>query len=275
MKARITPAETKRKLRRGMATPRRGARLPYGGQELLLSPDISLLSPDHELVHRNPELFRPADPEDKTVRHRLEARTAGARSVTRGPNSTSSVQVEGPTPELRTGLSEVEIKLSPKARRIIIEEARASRDGRETGGMLLGHPDRPWNPDITVSLAAGPGPRAKRRVGAFGADHGHDIELAGDFSRSGSRLVQLGEWHTHPSCDDRASGADLRYWASLREALEETHRLTGRLVSLIVTPERGVDEWSAWSQPHISAYLLTPRTHGRSPVVQRARIIES
>ena len=276
VKRRITPAETRRKLRSGMATPRRGTRLPYGGQEIWLSPGISLLSLDHELVCRHPELFRPADPRDEAVQARLEARSAGRAVADPRPawrlGSDSKVVAQSPTPELRGGLSEVEVRLSAKARSRIVEEARASRDGLEVGGMLLGHPDRPWRSEIKISLAGGPGPRAKRRAGAFGSDHGHDIELAGEFTRSGSRLVQIGQWHSHPSGDDRASAADLGHWAALREVLDEKHRLTTRVVGLIVTPARGADEWSAWSRPCLTAYVVTPRPYGRTPLVQRARI---
>src|SRR5205807_598109 len=114
---------------------------------------------------------------------------------------------------------------------VIVGEAPSSVDGRETGGILLGHDPGPGAiPQITV--AGDPGPRADRRPDGFNRDLEHARRLAdAAFARDGS--IWIGEWHTHPGGPPCPSPMDMTTYTSL---LEDDELGFVRLLSLIVTP---------------------------------------
>ena len=89
---------------------------------------------------------------------------------------------------------DIDLALSALAEERIAQLARDSVDGRETGGILLGH-------DVTVSrlevIAAGEaGPHAERRRDFFRRDLNAAARFAADMWAS-RRMVWVGEWHTH------------------------------------------------------------------------------
>ena len=84
-------------------------------------------------------------------------------------------------------------------------EAARSRDGLETGGILLGTDD---SQTITIRHAGGPGPKALRETNRFLRDLPHAQELAAR-AWATDRSQWIGEWHTHPSGDLRPSQYDL------------------------------------------------------------------
>ena len=124
------------------------------------------------------------------------------------------------------------VTLSECALLAINTEARASADGLETGGILLGHD---LGVRMHVSVAGGPGPDATRAKTRFLRDLNYARSLADEaYDRDGS--VWIGEWHTHPSGPAEPSPLDLTTYSNhlANEALGFQ-----RFLSLIVLPCRG------------------------------------
>jgi integrative and conjugative element protein (TIGR02256 family) len=143
------------------------------------------------------------------------------------------------------------IRIRDDALRVIIAEAPASADGRETGGILLGL-DPAAEGTIEVATAGGPGPAPDRRSDSFTRDLADAQRLADEaYARDGS--VWLGEWHTHPTGPPTPGSQDMAtYW----RLLEDDKLDFERIVSLIVTPHRA----DAWQQPLLWSWLITPAT---------------
>lgn len=122
------------------------------------------------------------------------------------------------------------VTLSDSARMVILEEARASSDGKETGGILLGHDRGDSAMDVTV--AGGPGPHPVRTANRFTRDLAHAEALAdAAYDRDGS--VWIGEWHTHPKGPPEPSDVDLRTYLS---HLNDSCLGFDRFLSLIALP---------------------------------------
>lgn len=138
------------------------------------------------------------------------------------------------------------IELSEAAVAVILGEARRSHDGRETGGIVLGH-DHPEG-DVLVTVAGDPGPRATRRPVWFRRDLSHAQELA-DAAYEADGSVWIGEWHTHLKGPPTPSRYDLRIYRSL---LQDAELSFERLISLIVTAPSG-----DWSQTEIHGWVVT------------------
>lgn len=103
------------------------------------------------------------------------------------------------------------VHLTAAAHAVISRECGRSRDGNETGGILLGHL-RDGVAEIRV--AGGPGPVAVRQPAFFLRDLGHAQQLAHDaFTRNGS--IWVGEWHTHLAAAPVPSERDLATYAGL------------------------------------------------------------
>jgi integrative and conjugative element protein (TIGR02256 family) len=102
----------------------------------------------------------------------------------------------------------IKVKVSDVALEAILKEAIASRDGNETGGILLGH-DVDAAGTIVVMEAGDPGPGAVRRRDFFRRDLDHAQRLADEAFRR-NQAVWVGEWHTHVVGDDVPSGLDLK-----------------------------------------------------------------
>lgn len=123
--------------------------------------------------------------------------------------------------------------------------AGQSADGRETGGILLGH-----GPDagglIRVTEAGDPGPAARREPGFFLRDLGHAQSLAAA-AWERSKAVWVGEWHTHPHGDPQPSSTDLSTYAGL---LLSAGLEFEAFVSVIAIPEPD------WKRPLIFGWVL-------------------
>lgn len=136
------------------------------------------------------------------------------------------------------------IRIHQIASDLIGQAARVSRDGLETGGVLLGH-DRDELLEITV--AGGPGPAALRRPTRFRRDLAHAQKLGDDaFEADGS--VWLGEWHTHPMGPTTPSDLDHRSYA---EMLADPELGFTRFVCFIVTSGDAV-----WTTPVVWPWVV-------------------
>jgi len=131
----------------------------------------------------------------------------------------------------------------------IAESARASADGLETGGILLGYD--PGELGTTLVLEAGdPGANAERRRDFFRRDLAHAQRLADEaYARTCSRWI--GEWHTHPRGALAPSWRDLRTY---RRFLRDPELQFATFLSLIVGP--GED---GWERPRLAAWLIELR----------------
>jgi integrative and conjugative element protein (TIGR02256 family) len=131
---------------------------------------------------------------------------------------------------------------------MMLSGATASVDGRETGGILLGHdPSSTGLPEITA--AGDPGPRAVRSAHGFLRDLDHASALADDaYDRDGS--VWVGEWHTHPGGPPFPSPIDLSTYSDL---LGNADLEFERILSIILT--QGTD--GTWIQPRVWSWVVT------------------
>lgn len=84
--------------------------------------------------------------------------------------------------------------------------AGESRDGLETGGILVGHESADGT--IKISSAGDAGPKALRESRRFLRDLDHAQALAA-VAFEASRAQWVGEWHTHPSGQIEPSQLDL------------------------------------------------------------------
>ena len=100
------------------------------------------------------------------------------------------------------------VTVTDTCRAAVSRYAAAAEDGRETGGILLGHHrDRP-RPVLDAVHAGDAGPRAVRQPDAFRRDVRHAQELA-DLAYRTDGSIWIGEWHTHPGGSPRPSRRDL------------------------------------------------------------------
>lgn len=136
-------------------------------------------------------------------------------------------------------------------------EARASLDGRETGGVLLGPRSFSSLDPLRIVDAGGPGANAVREVGSFGPDHGHDIALEHEYARwLGGDGGPRGHWHTHPDPDGHApSTEDLNAWRGHADL-----KAIPVYVGVIATPHPA----QSWDLPQLTAWVLRTDHRGRS-----------
>jgi integrative and conjugative element protein (TIGR02256 family) len=131
--------------------------------------------------------------------------------------------------------------------------SRASVDGNETGGILLGR-----GPDerglIVVERAGEPGENAERKPNFFLRDRAHAQRLADEAWRE-SGAVWVGEWHTHPTGLPTPSPQDLATYSSLLADPELAFQV---LVSVIAIP----DPDEGWEQPRLLVWVLQTGTNG-------------
>lgn len=130
------------------------------------------------------------------------------------------------------------------AHAVIETVTRAETEGRETGGILLGH----QYPDghLLVTVAGDPGPDAYRTRTAFRRDPAHARDLARD-GYVQDRSVWIGDWHTHPDGPAHPSAVDVRAY---RQAMDEPDDSFDSFLSLVVIP--------ANPRPLLFAWLITP-----------------
>ena len=137
------------------------------------------------------------------------------------------------------------VRLSAAAAGLIEAEAPASADGRETGGILLGHDlgDR-----FAVTVAGDPGPHAVREADRFLRDLSH-AEALSDAAYDTDGSVWLGEWHTHPGGPVVPSPTDL---ATYLDLLADEDLGFRRVLSLIVTP----CQVHGWAEVHVTGWSV-------------------
>lgn len=127
------------------------------------------------------------------------------------------------------------VRITPAAAHAIAREALRSRDGLETGGILLG---TDTHGNMLISRAAGPGPRAHRTEHSFL----RDLTYAQQFAAAAwneDRSQWIGEWHTHPSGDLIPSELDIcSYLRHLHDPELHLDRFLATIVAL--TPDAGV-----------------------------------
>lgn len=129
----------------------------------------------------------------------------------------------------------INCRITTTALAAITTEAEHSRDGRETGGILLGTDHAG---DITISIAGTPGTNAHRTSHSFHRDLDHANQLAATaWNTDCSQWI--GEWHTHPSGNLTPSELDLTSY--LRHVCDIELRFD-RFVAIIVGPsaDRGL-----------------------------------
>lgn len=139
------------------------------------------------------------------------------------------------------------IELDPLAAGEIEKMARLSRDGLETGGILLGHgPDT--NGVVHVDGAGDPGSEARREPGFFLRDLEHAQKLAAA-AWSDRKAIWVGEWHTHLHGDPRPSSVDLNTYAHLLASADLQFEV---FVSIIAIPDAEL----GWSAPQLTPWTL-------------------
>lgn len=145
-------------------------------------------------------------------------------------------------------LAGMRFKLSGRAFSIITSEAKASADGLETGGILLGH-DYEGDDLIEVTQAGDAGPRAKRERRSFLRDLKHARRLA-DVAYEDDGSVWIGEWHTHTNESPLPSPRDLSTYLQL---LDDPSLEFSRFASIIVTAES-----EDWDDLVLWPWVITP-----------------
>lgn len=145
------------------------------------------------------------------------------------------------------------LHMHPAAYASIAATAPAAHDGRETGGVLLGHEVDGDTPGVAgrieVRRAGDPGPNAVRTPTRFVRDAHHAQRLA-DLAYAADRSVWIGEWHTHPGGQTSPSPTDLGSYITL---LDDVALRLERFVTVIVvaSPEQG------WHAPVLAPWLVT------------------
>ncbi len=140
------------------------------------------------------------------------------------------------------------ITLTAPAMSVIADEARASTDGTETGGILLGT----MEPDAIIVRHAGrPGPRAIRRPDFFQRDLQHARSFA-DQAFALDHSIWIGEWHTHLHASPRPSTRDLVTYQTL---LSDPELAFDYFVAIILA-----DNTNDWHTPQLTAWIVAP-TH--------------
>jgi integrative and conjugative element protein (TIGR02256 family) len=120
----------------------------------------------------------------------------------------------------------------------------------ETGGVLAGIISPQGNVEITD--VSGPGPKAKLGADKFEKDIEYcQIFLDSLYINSGKKVVYVGEWHSHPSDDNRPSGLDIE---SLTAIANQKEYLTVEPVSIILSK---TGEPSCTMHPSGSRYYMT------------------
>lgn len=138
------------------------------------------------------------------------------------------------------------ILVTDAALSVIADEARASTDGLETGGILLGTAE----PDAIVVRHAGrPGPDAIRRRDFFQRDLQHAQSFA-DRAFALDRSIWIGEWHTHLHTPPRPSTRD---FATYQTLLGDPELAFDYFVAIILA-----DNTNCWHTPQLTAWIVTP-----------------
>jgi integrative and conjugative element protein (TIGR02256 family) len=126
--------------------------------------------------------------------------------------------------------------------------AGQSRDGLETGGIVLGV-DEGLGGNLTVRHCGDAGPNALRRPKSFRRDVDHAQQLA-DAANQHDGSAWIGEWHTHLVDLPTPSSLDLRTY---RDLLGDPETQLLRILALILV----ADDKAGWDQPLLFAWSFT------------------
>ena len=143
----------------------------------------------------------------------------------------------------------------------ILRHAAAAADGRETGGVLLGHHHLRPQPTLDVVHAGDAGPDAVRQPVAFRRDVAHAQALA-DRAYYTDGSIWLGDWHTHPAGPARPSRRDL---ASYRLLFSDAELAFEVFLAVIVVPGQPQD----WHRPRITGWIVSPDDNQPVPLLRR------
>jgi len=155
------------------------------------------------------------------------------------------------------------VTVTDTCRAAISLNAAAAADGKETGGILLGHHHNYSQPVLDVVHAGDAGPRAVRQAAFFQRDVTHAQALA-DVAYSTDGSVWLGEWHTHPGRLSKPSFLDL---ASYRQMPDDPELEFTFFLAVIVLSGQA----DGWDRPCLTGWVvstanvwsvhLQPQTH--------------
>jgi len=141
------------------------------------------------------------------------------------------------------------VTVTDTCRAAICLNAVIADDGRETGGILLGHYHHRAQPVIDVVHAGDAGPRAVRRAALFRRDVTHAQALA-DLTYSTDGSIWLGEWHTHPGTLSEPSRLDL---TSYRQVLGDPELAFAFFLAVIVLP----GQTKGWRRPCLAGWVVS------------------
>ena len=113
--------------------------------------------------------------------------------------------------------------------------------GRETGGVLLGHQHADGH--LSVTQAGDPGPLAERTASRFRRDTAH-ARMLSSAAYAWDRSVWLGDWHTHPTGPAYPSSVDMAAYASV---LADPTGGFDTFLSVIVLPAASGPALYAWA----------------------------
>jgi integrative and conjugative element protein (TIGR02256 family) len=112
-----------------------------------------------------------------------------------------------------------------------MQELVAQDPGRETGGVLAGYLDE--NGDIRITNASCPGPNAVCTAKEFKKDVTYCQKFLDELiGRSDGKITYVGEWHSHPSPNNKPSSTDIN---SLSEIAYQKEYLTEKPVMIILS----------------------------------------
>jgi integrative and conjugative element protein (TIGR02256 family) len=127
----------------------------------------------------------------------------------------------------------------------IARETRASADGTETGGILLG---TSRNGAFVIRHAGNPGPNATRRPNFFQRDLKHARRL-GDNAFDKDSSIWIGDWHTHIKAPPAPSLQDLTTYHTL---VVDPELAFHHFIAIIVAAP--ADDWTA---PQLATWVIT------------------
>ena len=156
------------------------------------------------------------------------------------------------------------VTVTDTCRAAVSRYAATAEDGRETGGILLGHHRERPRPIIDAVHAGDAGPHAVRQVAAFRRDVRHAQALA-DLAYRTDGSVWIGEWHTHPPGSPQPSSRDL---TSYRRLLKDPELAFHVFLTMIILPSRDC----GWSRPNFVGWVVTTADTWPVPLLRRAHL---
>jgi proteasome lid subunit RPN8/RPN11 len=193
----------------------------YGAEEIRLFAGRSRVAEDHPIAKANPESFRTVPGSGRGARTRILG--VGTANMVPAPVVTTSPRADYGREPWRILLgnqfcrtsdrpSRVRVRLAAPARAQLMEnvERTTGLDELESGGMCFGPPMRDGLLEV-IGVSSGAGERGRD---FYKPNLSHDARLVAEAERSG--LVQVGDWHSHPSSYRAPSQQDLLAYVGQR-----------------------------------------------------------